>query len=207
MTARSRWAAALARACLGAVALAGCATGGVGDGAGPPPPPRDLRAADYYPLDAGWRWAYDLEKDGQKILAMYGVLERTPDTAIVQAGDDRLMYAIAPDGIAQKEGTVLGDFVIKDPVKAGAEWPVAGGKAKIVSVSEQVTTDAGKFSGCAVVEVTREAPMRIARTTFAPGVGPVVIEMHVVTGAGFATVTRATLRAVTRPGEDPLAGH
>jgi len=191
---------------LAVVAIAGCATA-AGDGGGAVVPRRNFKAADYYPLDRGWRWAYDLEKDGQKILAMYGVLERTPDTAIVEAGDDRLLYAIAPDGIAQKEGTMLGDFVIKDPVTVGTEWSVVGGKAKIVSVTQEVTTQAGKFSGCAVVEVTREAPTRVARTTFAPEVGPVVIEMQVAAGGSFATVTRATLRAVTRPGEDPLATH
>src|SRR6185369_12229455 len=165
-------------AALAVAALAGCATG-AGSPAVVAPPAQKLRAADYYPLDRGWRWAYDLVKDGQKILAMYGVLERTPDTAIVQAGDDRLLYAIAPDGIAQKEGTMLGDFVIKDPVAPGTEWSVLGGKAKIVSVTEEVATEAGKFSGCAVVEVTRELPTRVARTTFAPGVGPVVIELAV----------------------------
>src|SRR4051812_37580968 len=112
-----------ALAVLVALTPVGCASETAGSGAAVTPP-RSLRAADYYPLDRGWRWAYDLEKDGQKILAMYGVLERTPDTAIVQAGEDRLMYAIAPDGIAQKEGTMLGDFVIKDPVTAGTEWAV-----------------------------------------------------------------------------------
>jgi hypothetical protein len=169
--------------------------------------PQDLHAADFYPLDAGWRWAYDIEKDGQKMLAMYTALERTADTATVQAGDDRLSYAITPEGIAQRDGTMRGDFVIKNPVAAGTTWEVLGGKAKIVSIGQEVSTDAGKFPNCAIVEVTRTSPTRVARTTFAPGVGPIVIELQVQSGGSFVTVTRATLRALTRPGEDPLLGH
>jgi len=197
----------VAALCLLALAAGGgCATAG-GDAGALPPQPKNLHAVDYYPLTPGWRWAYDLEKDGQSMLAMYAVLERTPDTAIVQAGDERLTYAVAPDGVAQREGTMLGDFIIKDPVAVGTEWAVAGGRAKIVSVTEQVTTPAGKFPWCAVVEVSRSSPTRVVRTTFAPDVGPVLIEVLVQSGGSMVAVTRASLRAVTRPGEDPLASH
>ena len=55
------------------------------------------------------------------------MLERTGDTAVVQTGDERLTYAVTPDGIVQKDGGMLGDYVIKNPVKAGAEWAVEGG--------------------------------------------------------------------------------
>jgi hypothetical protein len=184
-----------------ALATAGaCATGGAGSGQGAPR--KNLSAADFYPLALGWKWAYDLEKDGQKILAVYSVLERTPDTAIVQAGEDRLMYAITPEGIAQKEGASVGDYVIKNPVAAGTQWAVAGGTAKVVAVSTEVTVEAGRFADCVVVEVTRTEPTRIARTTFAPDVGPVSLEFQVQDGTRFVTSTRATLRSVTKPGED-----
>jgi hypothetical protein len=180
----------------------GCATAPATQGVAGPA--RSFTAADYYPLNLGWKWAYDLEKDGQKMLALYAVVERTADTATVQAGEDRLMYAVTAEGIAQKEGTLGGDFVIKNPVVLGGEWIVTGGKAKIVSVGQEVTIDAGKFGDCAVVEVTRSDPVRVARTTFAPGVGPIALELQVQVGDRFSTVTRATLRAVTKPGEDPL---
>jgi hypothetical protein len=179
---------------------AGCATGT--SKSGHSGPRKNLSAADYYPLALGWKWAYDLEKDGEKILAVYAVLERTPDTAVVQAGDERLVYAITADGIAQKEGAAIADYVIKNPVTVGAGWPVAGGTAKVVSVSQQVTLDAGQFSDCAVIEVTRTDPVRIARTTFAPDVGPVALEFQVQDGGRFVTATKATLRSVTKPGED-----
>jgi hypothetical protein len=179
----------------------GCATSGSsGGGAGAH---ANLTAVDYYPLAAGWKWAYDLDKDGQRILAVYSVLERIGDTAIVQAGEERLAYAITPDGIAQRDGGAVGDYVIRNPLVAGAIWQVAGGSAKVVSTTQDTTVAAGRFTDCVVVEVTRSDPTRIARTTFAPQVGPVALEFQVQDEGGrFVTTTRASLRSVTKPGED-----
>jgi hypothetical protein len=190
------------RSFLAAVALAfvglGCATsGGASDGILPRP---NLTAADYYPLASGWKWAYDVEKDGANILATYVVLEHTGDTASVQAGDERLTYAVTPDGVAQKDDGRLGDYVIRNPVKVGAEWPVEGGRARIASVTADFKLDSGEhYLGCAIVEVTRTDPVRVTRTTFAPDLGPVLLEMQVQDGQKFVTVTHARLRAVTRP--------
>jgi hypothetical protein len=180
----------------------GCATTG-----GPSndiKPRANLTAADFYPLAPGWKWAYDVEKDGINILATYAVLERNGDTAVVQAGDQHLTYAVTPDGIAQKDGGMLGDFIIKNPVQAGAEWAVDGGRAHIVSTSADFKMDSGEhYLGCLVVEVTRTDPVRVTRTTFAPDLGPVMLELQVQEGEGqkFTTLTRARLRAVTHPSD------
>lgn len=198
--ARARVAAVALAGALTASVSAGCASSSAGAGAHTPR--ANLKAADYYPLDRGWKWAYDLEKDGQKILAVYAVLERTGDTAVVQAGDDRLLYAITADGVAQKDGGALGDYVIKNPIAAGTVWPVAGGTAKVAAVAQTLTVEAGEFHDCVVIEVTRTDPVRIARTTFAPDVGPVALEFQVQEGGQFVTATRATLRSVTKPGQD-----
>jgi hypothetical protein len=166
---------------------------------------KNLDASDYYPMDAGWKWAYDLEKDGQKMLALYAVLERLGEIATVQAGDDRLTYSLTSEGLAQQEGALRGDFVLHNPIALGGSWQVTGGTARIVAVDQEVTTDAGRFVGCVVVEVTRSLPMRLARTTFAPGIGPLQIEYQVQNDGRFQTVMRATLRGITKPGEDPLS--
>jgi hypothetical protein len=189
-----------------ALAVWGAACATTGPGGGPAAAaPRTFVAADLYPLDVGWKWAYDLEKDGQKILATYAVLERSADTAMVQGGEDNMMYAISAEGVAQKDGPVVGDFIIKNPIQAGAEWAVAGGRARIAAVGQAVTVTAGTFANCVVVEVRRTDPVRAVRTTFAPGVGPVIIELQIQVGGDLTTVTRATLRAITKPGQDPLA--
>jgi hypothetical protein len=162
-------------------------------------------AADYYPLDAGWKWAYDLDRQGEHMLAVYAVLERTPDAAIVQAGDERMEYSVTGQGIAQKEGATVGDFVLKNPIVLGAEWNVFAGKAKITSVSETVVGPGGDYTNCVVVEALRSDPVRMSRTTFAPGIGPVVIEVQVQSQGRFVTTLRASLRGATKPGQDPLA--
>jgi hypothetical protein len=183
---------------LGMTVLAGCATQAAPSSDIRPRP--NLSAADFYPLTPGWKWAYDVQRDGINILATYAVQERSGDTAVVQAGDDRLTYAVTAQGIEQVEGGVPGDFVIKNPVAPGAEWAVAGGKARIDSVSADFRMDSGEhYLGCVVVEVTRTDPVRIARTTFAPDLGPVALELQVQDGPKFVTTTRARLRAVTRP--------
>ena len=188
-----------------ALMAAGVSCASTGAGGAPSGPPRTFTAAELYPLEAGWKWAYDLVKDGQTMLALYSVLDRTGDSATVQAGEDQLGYAITPDGIAQKDGPVVGDIIVKNPVAVGTEWPVAGGRARITAVAQTINVTAGRFDDCVVVEATRTDPTRIARTTFAPGVGPAIIEMQIQVGGEMTTVTRATLRAVTRPGQDPLA--
>src|SRR5689334_23181988 len=56
---------------------ASCASTGAGNA--PAGPPKTFTAADLYPLEPGWKWAYDLVKDGQNMLALYSVLERSGD--------------------------------------------------------------------------------------------------------------------------------
>lgn len=196
---------ALGLALAAALVVGGASCASTGPGAAPAGPPRTVAAADLYPLEAGWKWAYDLVKDGQTMLALYSVLDRTGDSATVQGGEDQLGYMITPEGIAQKDGPVIGDFIVKNPVAMGTEWPVAGGRARITAVAQSVNVTAGRFDDCVIVEATRSDPPRVARTTFAPGVGPVIIELQIQVGGEMTTVTRATLRAVTRPGQDPLA--
>ena len=177
---------------LGLVAALACAPGCATTGAGVKHVPRTgLVAADYYPLAEGWKWAYDLEKDGDKILAIYAVIEKSPEGATILTGSERLSYAISPDGIAQADSSGVGDYVLKNPLTKGATWPVAGGTAQVVSTTEEVTIDAGHFYDCAIVEVTRTDPPRLARTTFAPDVGPIAIEQQVQQGGKYVVTARA----------------
>jgi hypothetical protein len=181
-----------------ACAASGGAPAAVGPRAG-------ATATDYYPLADGWKWAFDVEQDGMNILATYVVLERREGIAVVQAGDEKLTYVVTPDGVAQFEGNAIGDYVIRNPIKQGAEWAVAGGRARIASANEEVNIESlGRYAGCVVVEVTRTDPARVTRTVFAPDLGPVALEMQVQEGTKFVTKARARLRAVTKPG-DPLA--
>jgi hypothetical protein len=170
------------------------------------PPPED--AAEYYPLNAGWRWAYDIEKGGQQILAIYAVVQRDGDTAVMQAGEERLVYAVLPEGIVRGERgreAAQDDFLLKSPLRLGAQWPILGGTATVAAVGKTVTVPAGDFPNCVVIEENRTAPARLVRTTYAPGTGPIAVDLLVhdeVTGV-FQPALRARLRGVTAPGSDP----
>jgi hypothetical protein len=95
---------------------------------------------------------------------------------------------------------------VKSPVQAGTRWAISGGEAKVSVVARTVTVPAGTFPNCATVEEVRSDPQRVVRTVYAPGVGPIDIEVQVqgASGGAFETAMHASLVGVTRPGEDPL---
>ncbi len=158
-------------------------------------------ALDYYPLLPGWGWAYDVERDGQKVLALYTVAESRGNVAVIKNGDARIDYLVQPDGIARREGGLPGDYLLRLPLFVGATWPVSGGHATVAEVGRVVTLPSGLYRDCAVVEETREQPNRVTRTTYCKGVGPIAIEMRVYNPMklDFETMVRATLLSVTRP--------
>jgi hypothetical protein len=171
------------------------------------PPPEDAR--EFYPLETGWKWAYEIEKGGEHILAVYAVVGRQGAVATLEAGDERIVYTVLPEGIARRPpGTesATGDFLLRSPVRAGAQWPIDGGTATVAAVGKQVTVPAGDYRGCVTIEESRTDPPRLVRTTYAPGVGPVTIEfmVHDPATAQFQTALRAKLRGATPPGKDPL---
>jgi len=185
---------------LALAAAPGCATSGTSAGTasatGNP-------ALDYYPLLPNWGWAYDVESEGRKVLALYSVVERRGDVAIIKNGDDRIEYLIQPDGIARRDGSLPGDYLVKLPVFVGAKWLVANGQATVVEARRDVSLPSGTFRDCALVEEVRGQPNRITRTTYCKGVGPVEIEMRVYNPMkmDYETIVRATLLSVTRPEE------
>jgi hypothetical protein len=180
-----------------ALAAPGCATSHTANSASLTGNP----ALDYYPLLPGWGWAYDVERDGGKVLGLYSVVERRENVAVVKNGDDRIEYLVEPDGIARREGSLPGDYLVKLPVFVGATWPVSSGQATVVEAGRDVSLASGRYRDCAVVEEVRGQPNRVTRTTYCKGTGPVQIEMRVYNPMklDFETVVRATLLSVTRP--------
>ncbi len=188
----------LALLSLGLLALPGCATTAPSTGASGPP---SEVALDYYPLFPNWGWAYEIEREGTKVLALYSVIQRSPDLAVVKNVDERIEYAIRPEGIARRNGMFAEDYVLKNPVRVGTEWPVASGEAKVVAVGQIVTLPSGSYHDCVVVEEMRHDPDRVTRTTYSRGTGPIEIEMRVFNPIKtiFEVSARARILSVTRP--------
>lgn len=178
--------------------VAGCATSKTSAGAAGT---TGNAALDFYPLLPGWGWAYDVESEGRKVLALYSVVERRGNVAVVKNGDDRIEYLIQADGIARREGSLPGDYLVRIPMVTGTAWPVTGGQATVVEAGREVSLPSGSYRDCAVVEEVRGQPNRVTRTTYCKGAGPVKIEMRVYSPMkmDFETIVRATLFSVTRP--------
>jgi hypothetical protein len=163
-----------------------------------------IAAADYVPLASGWKWTYSVWKDGVKIPVLHEVLERQGDVAVVQEGGERITYVVTPEGIAEKNGDRVGDYIIKNPVKVGAEWAVEGGRARIAAVDGKFTSPLiGRYEGCVLIFVTRTDPTRVTQTLFAPHLGPVALTIQAADGKEFLTLAQALLVGVTRPGDAP----
>jgi len=184
-----------------AMAASGCATSRTAASAASP---TGNPALDYYPLLPNWGWAYDVESEGRKVLALYSVAERRGNLAVVKNGDNRIEYLIQPDGIARREGSLPGDYLVKIPMSVGATWPVSNGHATVAEVGRNVSLPWATYRDCAVVEEVRGQPNRVTRTTYCKGVGPVQIEMRVFNPmkSELETMVRATLLSVTRPEEE-----
>lgn len=190
---------------VGVMMLTGCASATPAPTTQKKALPQDATA--YYPLEPGWKWAYDVEQDGEPILATYSVISREGERVTVAGGEQVLEYLVKPDGILRPtgaEGAKGAEYVLRAPLGLNASWPVRGGEARVVGWNETVETTAGRFEGALTVEEVRENPDRRSRTTYAPGVGPVIIQFQAMDVAGLHE-TKARLRGYTRPGEDPLA--
>src|SRR5262249_42035465 len=102
-------------------------------------------------------------------------------------------YEVRGDGIVRQPP---GKYVLQVPATFGREWNLpGGGHARITATDAHVSTPAGDYTNCVVVEETDVTGTR-ALTTFARGTGPV----DVLVTSGSLT-THATLRGFTRAGE------
>ena len=176
----------------------GCATAKSAPGAGGT---AGNTALDYYPLLPGWGWAYDVESEGRKVLALYSVAEVRDNVAVINSGDMRMEYLVRPDGIVRREDGLPGDYLVKLPMSAGTAWAITGGGATVTEVEQTVVMPSGSYHGCAMVEEARSEPSRVTRTTYCKGIGPVRMEMRVYNPRrlDFETMVSATLRGVTSP--------
>lgn len=165
---------------LSALLMLSCATTGGGGAAS------TAGAEEFFPLAAGNAWSYDV--DGALIIRK--VQSRNGDRA--DLGD--FAYEVRSDGIVL---TPPGKYVLQWPATFGREWTLPdGGRARISATDGHVSTPAGEYTNCVVVEETDPLGKRTI-TTFARGVGPV----EVIVTAG-TTVTHAKLRGFTRAGEE-----
>jgi hypothetical protein len=161
----------------------------------------DQSPASLYPLRAGSAWSYDVDSgDGEPVLAIARVSALQEGVATVTTGPGASQrYALTPEGV-QRAGEP--GYLLKAPIAAGASWESAPGvTARVVSVAEQVSTSAGAFSACVVVEEQNTNSGQHVRTTYCPGVGPTLVVSEMVIRGQRLTVT-ARLRGYSLGGDE-----
>jgi hypothetical protein len=177
-------------------ALAGCAHA-------PRPSPAAARPADYYPLAVGAEWTWEDQSPqlpaGRPAFRTVRILERTADGYFKDSARGELRHGACLEDRSRS--------LLCGPIAVGTRWssvlaPTSTESYEIVAVDDRVATPAGTFEGCVRVRSnTRAAPDTelINEISYAPGVGPVRIEVVTVVGGKAVPQFRAVLRA-HRPG-------
>ncbi len=162
-----------------ATLLAGCPSGG-----GTTPRSGPLTARDLYPFGESYSWTYDIDTETEtgpslgvvRVTAMSGDVVEITDTMGMTRG-----YELREGGIwrAMPEGG--GVWLLRDPIEVGTSWPSTSGMtATITSVTASADVFAGHYEGCVEVSEDGGGAERTIVTTYCPGVGPVIIQLHQV---------------------------
>lgn len=165
--------------------LAACAGSASQVRSGPP----DQSPKSLYPLAAGYAWSYDVETAGEPpVLAVARVSHFDSGVATVMTGpESEQRYAVTDAGI-QRVGQP--GFLLKAPIELGAVWDSSSETAaRVASVSEQVSTTAGTFAACVVIEEQNHTSGQAVKTTYCPGVGPAIVVSQMEVRGHMLTVT------------------
>ena len=151
---------------------AGCATTSSATGShrlDPQAPP-----SAYYPLAEGTAWSYDVvDANGDSLLLINRVERRDGNKITIRSGNDTQLLEDRGTAIVRLPS---GDTVLQGPFAVGTSWAVSGGTARLVEVDAVVESKLGPHRGCVVV--VEESPTQRTVTSFAPGIGPVKIEVY-----------------------------
>jgi hypothetical protein len=157
--------------------------------------------ADFWPLAVGNEWIYvdnspALPENRRGVLRSVRILERTAEG--FYRDNERGNLKIDGPCVRDRERRLL-----CQPFTAGATWtsvvsPTVIERYEIASASETVETPAGKFERCVRVRAHNRVKASIDQVleiTYAPRVGPVLIETYVVVGDKVTPQVKALLQS------------
>jgi hypothetical protein len=157
------------------------------------------RPADFYPLAVGAEWTWEDQSPqlptGRPSFRTVRVLARTADGYYRDSARGELRLGACVEDRARS--------LLCGPIVVGTRWssvlsPTSTESYEIVAVGERVVTPAGPFEGCVRVRaITRAAADTelINEISYAPGVGPVRIEVIAVGNGKAVPQFRAVLRS------------
>jgi hypothetical protein len=164
-------------------------------GAGPGALPAPGAVSGLHPCEPGLRVTYAVERDerdtgARRVEMVLGpgepagtcLLERTREAPGRAPSRETWLLEHLPDRVAvagwAEAPTLFRPPILKAPLEPGRAWTFERQRWRVVAVGARVTVPAGTFEGCVVVEdEALEAGAHRGRVTYAPGVGPVVVEV------------------------------
>ena len=165
----------------------------------PRPAAPGVRPADFYPLAVGAEWVWEDQSPqlpaGHPSLRTVRVLGRSDDGYFRDSARGELRQGVCIEDRARS--------LLCGPIQVGTRWtsvvsPTSTERYEIVAVGERVVTPAGTFEGCVRVRANTRAAADtelLNEISYAPGVGPVRIEVITVGKGTAVTQFRAVLRA------------
>jgi hypothetical protein len=173
--------------------LVGCGSAGAPGGPAVSTKPASGSSAEqYFPLEEGRIYAYATSENGETGMLVAKVHRSDATHGELRLSNATKRFVFTPQGVAYDGGA----FILKAPLDVGATWPGEhGGTAKVVSIDSSPKVVAGSYSSCVqtVEEGGRPEGSKYV-TTYCPGVGMVLLEVHAAGGEA-----RAELKSYGAP--------
>lgn len=171
-----------------AIALGGCATTSdtkKPEAAGP-------SAKDYYPLEVGTRWSYEVNLLGEKRSIDVTIEKQSPDGFVVDSTGAQLM--VDAYGVRDQKR-----YLLRNPLEAGTKWTNVVSVSsveqyEILAADQPCDAPAGSWQGCVVVESrnrVEEGKVLVNEMTFAPHVG--IVRLSTVLEANGQRIPQSSL--------------
>ena len=143
---------------------------------------------DFYPMQVGNAWSYDVDTgEGTTTLAVTRVESFDGRVAALRTAKAIVRYEATPDGIRLATGDA---WLLRAPLEVGRTWSAPGGReAELLSRRVSVATPAGTFQSCVEVrEVGGKLDLEV-RTVYCSGVGPVSVSSTMKSDTGDRALT------------------
>jgi hypothetical protein len=175
------------------------------------------RAVDYFPLEVGTRWTYQVSQKDSKDSRLtvdvtdhnngaggstYPLSYRDTSLSPDQQEDEPTEYTVRNEGISCEK---CPGFVLRDPLTLDQSWQSGGDAADrevstVVAVDKSVSVGPSEYKNCVVVRSQSRKSDRVAETTYAPNIGPVRVQYATLKGV---VIRREDLLSVQRASQKP----
>ena len=138
--------------------------------------PSGSNVEQFFPLEEGRIYAYATQENGETGMLVAKVHRTDATHGELRLSNASKRFVFTPEGVAYDGGA----FILKSPLDVGATWPGEhGGTTKVVATDASPKVVAGSYSSCVqtVEEGGRPEGSKYA-TTYCPGVGMVLLEVH-----------------------------